>query len=150
MHAVDTRPWDPSVKALTQFPSVLDNLAKNPLAPEGIVVMTSRKDNADDKSCFMKALIIFFSPSKKKHRDALCSRVRYRRINSKVPDPSVGYYSRHLPLLARLATHQPYCFDRRHPNRDRAFRRSYAESNNKSVGMDTSTSTRKPIERGLA
>jgi uncharacterized protein DUF3300 len=27
--AVDTQPWDPSVKALTQFPSVLDNLAKN-------------------------------------------------------------------------------------------------------------------------
>jgi hypothetical protein len=26
---VDTQPWDPSVKALTQFPSVLDNLAKN-------------------------------------------------------------------------------------------------------------------------
>jgi hypothetical protein len=30
MHAVDQQPWDPSVKALTQFPSVLDNLAKNP------------------------------------------------------------------------------------------------------------------------
>lgn len=29
MKAVDTQPWDPSVKALTQFPSVLDNLAKN-------------------------------------------------------------------------------------------------------------------------
>jgi hypothetical protein len=29
MQAVDTQPWDPSVKALTQFPSVLDNLAKN-------------------------------------------------------------------------------------------------------------------------
>ena len=29
MQAVDARPWDPSVKALTQFPSVLDNLAKN-------------------------------------------------------------------------------------------------------------------------
>ena len=28
--AVDAQPWDPSVKALTQFPSVLDNLAKNP------------------------------------------------------------------------------------------------------------------------
>jgi Protein of unknown function (DUF3300) len=27
--AVDTQSWDPSVKALTQFPSVLDNLAKN-------------------------------------------------------------------------------------------------------------------------
>ncbi len=27
--AVDTQQWDPSVKALTQFPSVLDNLAKN-------------------------------------------------------------------------------------------------------------------------
>lgn len=27
--AVDKQPWDPSVKALTQFPSVLDNLAKN-------------------------------------------------------------------------------------------------------------------------
>jgi Protein of unknown function (DUF3300) len=27
--AVDGQPWDPSVKALTQFPSVLDNLAKN-------------------------------------------------------------------------------------------------------------------------
>jgi hypothetical protein len=27
--AVDAQPWDPSVKALTQFPSVLDNLAKN-------------------------------------------------------------------------------------------------------------------------
>jgi len=27
--AVDTQTWDPSVKALTQFPSVLDNLAKN-------------------------------------------------------------------------------------------------------------------------
>ncbi len=26
---VDAQPWDPSVKALTQFPSVLDNLAKN-------------------------------------------------------------------------------------------------------------------------
>jgi len=26
---VDGQPWDPSVKALTQFPSVLDNLAKN-------------------------------------------------------------------------------------------------------------------------
>src|SRR6516164_11855481 len=25
MQAVDTQPWDPSVKALTQFPSVLDN-----------------------------------------------------------------------------------------------------------------------------
>ena len=29
MQAVDQQPWDPSVKALTQFPSVLDNLAKN-------------------------------------------------------------------------------------------------------------------------
>jgi len=29
MQAVDTQPWDPSVKALTQFASVLDNLAKN-------------------------------------------------------------------------------------------------------------------------
>jgi hypothetical protein len=29
VQAVDTQPWDPSVKALTQFPSVLDNLAKN-------------------------------------------------------------------------------------------------------------------------
>jgi hypothetical protein len=29
MQAVDTQPWDPSVKALTQFPSVLDNLTKN-------------------------------------------------------------------------------------------------------------------------
>jgi hypothetical protein len=27
--AVDAQPWDPSVKALTQFPSALDNLAKN-------------------------------------------------------------------------------------------------------------------------
>jgi hypothetical protein len=27
--AVDAQPWDPSVKALTQFPSVLDNLTKN-------------------------------------------------------------------------------------------------------------------------
>jgi hypothetical protein len=27
--AVDPQPWDPSVKALTQFPSVLDNMAKN-------------------------------------------------------------------------------------------------------------------------
>src|SRR5215472_3630159 len=29
MLAVDAQPWDPSVKALTQFPSVLDNMAKN-------------------------------------------------------------------------------------------------------------------------
>jgi hypothetical protein len=29
MQAVDAQQWDPSVKALTQFPSVLDNLAKN-------------------------------------------------------------------------------------------------------------------------
>jgi hypothetical protein len=29
MQAVDKQDWDPSVKALTQFPSVLDNLAKN-------------------------------------------------------------------------------------------------------------------------
>jgi hypothetical protein len=29
MQSVDAQPWDPSVKALTQFPSVLDNLAKN-------------------------------------------------------------------------------------------------------------------------
>jgi hypothetical protein len=29
MQAVDSQPWDPSVKALTQFPSVLDNMAKN-------------------------------------------------------------------------------------------------------------------------
>jgi len=29
MQAVDAQPWDPSVKALTQFPSVLSNLAKN-------------------------------------------------------------------------------------------------------------------------
>ena len=29
MQAVDAQPWDPSVKALTQFPSVLDNLTKN-------------------------------------------------------------------------------------------------------------------------
>jgi Protein of unknown function (DUF3300) len=27
--AVDAQPWDPSVKALTQFPTVLDNLARN-------------------------------------------------------------------------------------------------------------------------
>jgi uncharacterized membrane protein YgcG len=27
--AVDPQPWDPSVKALTQFPSVLDNMARN-------------------------------------------------------------------------------------------------------------------------
>jgi len=29
MQSVDQQPWDPSVKALTQFPSVLDNMAKN-------------------------------------------------------------------------------------------------------------------------
>jgi Protein of unknown function (DUF3300) len=29
MKAVDSQQWDPSVKALTQFPSVLDNLAQN-------------------------------------------------------------------------------------------------------------------------
>jgi hypothetical protein len=29
MQAVDKQSWDPSVKALTQFPSVLDNLSKN-------------------------------------------------------------------------------------------------------------------------
>src|SRR3954463_2356983 len=29
MKAVDKQPWDPSVKALTQFASVLDNMAKN-------------------------------------------------------------------------------------------------------------------------
>lgn len=29
MQAVDQQSWDPSVKALTQFPSVLDNMAKN-------------------------------------------------------------------------------------------------------------------------
>src|SRR5258708_2334804 len=29
MQAVDAQAWDPRVKALTQFPSVLDNLAKN-------------------------------------------------------------------------------------------------------------------------
>ncbi len=29
MQAVDAQQWEPSVKALTQFPSVLDNLAKN-------------------------------------------------------------------------------------------------------------------------
>jgi hypothetical protein len=29
MLAVDAQPWDPSVKALTQFPSVLDNMTKN-------------------------------------------------------------------------------------------------------------------------
>ena len=29
MQAVDKQTWDPSVKALTQFPSVLDNLSKN-------------------------------------------------------------------------------------------------------------------------
>ena len=29
MKTVDAQPWDPSVKALTEFPSVLDNLAKN-------------------------------------------------------------------------------------------------------------------------
>lgn len=29
MQAVDKQSWDPSVKALTEFPSVLDNLAKN-------------------------------------------------------------------------------------------------------------------------
>src|SRR5580704_10005536 len=29
MQAVDKQPWDPSVKALTQFPSVLDNMVKN-------------------------------------------------------------------------------------------------------------------------
>jgi hypothetical protein len=29
MQAVDTQSWDPSVKALTQFPSVLDNMSKN-------------------------------------------------------------------------------------------------------------------------
>ncbi|MGC2613320.1 MAG: DUF3300 domain-containing protein, partial [Terracidiphilus sp.] len=29
MQSVDKQSWDPSVKALTQFPSVLDNMAKN-------------------------------------------------------------------------------------------------------------------------
>jgi hypothetical protein len=29
MQTVDAQPWEPSVKALTQFPSVLDNMAKN-------------------------------------------------------------------------------------------------------------------------
>jgi hypothetical protein len=29
MQAVDAQPWDPSIKALTQFPSVLSNLASN-------------------------------------------------------------------------------------------------------------------------
>src|SRR5215471_17384409 len=29
MDAVNQQPWDPSVKAVTQFPSVLDNMAKN-------------------------------------------------------------------------------------------------------------------------
>ena len=30
MNTVDVQPWDPSVKALTQFPSVLANMANNP------------------------------------------------------------------------------------------------------------------------
>lgn len=30
LKVVDTQPWDPSVKALTQFPSVLANMASNP------------------------------------------------------------------------------------------------------------------------
>lgn len=29
MQAVNAQPWDPSIKALTQFPSVLDNMSKN-------------------------------------------------------------------------------------------------------------------------
>jgi hypothetical protein len=29
IQAVDAQPWDPGVKAMTQFPSVLDNMAKN-------------------------------------------------------------------------------------------------------------------------
>ncbi len=29
MEMVDRQPWDPSIKALTQFPSILDNMAKN-------------------------------------------------------------------------------------------------------------------------
>src|SRR5215472_15908218 len=29
MQAADKQPWDPSVKALTEFPSVLDQMAKN-------------------------------------------------------------------------------------------------------------------------
>src|SRR6267154_4257075 len=29
MYAVDAKPWDPGVKAMTQFPSVLENMAKN-------------------------------------------------------------------------------------------------------------------------
>jgi hypothetical protein len=29
MQAVDKQPWDPSVKALTQFPSIMDNMGKN-------------------------------------------------------------------------------------------------------------------------
>jgi hypothetical protein len=29
MQAVNNQPWEPSIKALTQFPSVLDNMAKN-------------------------------------------------------------------------------------------------------------------------
>ena len=29
MQAVDKQPWDPSIKSLTQFPTVLDNMAKN-------------------------------------------------------------------------------------------------------------------------
>ena len=29
MQAVNAQPWEPSVKALTQFPSVLDNMAQN-------------------------------------------------------------------------------------------------------------------------
>jgi hypothetical protein len=29
MQAVDAQPWEPSVKALTQFPSVLDNMSRN-------------------------------------------------------------------------------------------------------------------------
>src|ERR1700693_410851 len=29
MQAVDKQSWDPSVKALTEFPSVLDNMSKN-------------------------------------------------------------------------------------------------------------------------
>ena len=48
MQAVDSQRWDPSVKALTQFPSVLGNLAAEPyldfIAGRGVSHAVSRRD----------------------------------------------------------------------------------------------------------
>ena len=76
-NAVDQQQWDPSVKALTQFPSVLDNMAKN-LAWTSSLGEAYHNQAADVMTAVqtLRAQAKAAGNLKQAHRSPSCSRLR--------------------------------------------------------------------------